>query len=322
MGLVDIDSIEPLLVCPRCRSAVARQAGGYHCTSTSCLYHEAQSFPLVGGLPVLVDDDKSILSSRLLTRARTAEPPGRQHRLWARAAAGLRSWLGRLVRPVNHVARRNLGNLLQLLDKASPLVLVIGGATEGNGAEALYSDGGVRLVAFDIRPSPLVQFVADAHQIPLDTGTVDAFVVQAVLEHVLEPSRVVEEIHRVLADGGLVYSETPFMQQVHAGAFDFTRFTASGHRYLFRSFDEIGAGTVAGPGTQLLWSVDHVARGVFRSQTAGRVARVLCFWLRFLDSAVPAAYATDDASAFYFLGRKSASKLSPADMVSYYRGAQ
>jgi hypothetical protein len=156
----------------------------------------------------------------------------------------------------------------------------------------------------------------------LEAQSVDAVVVQAVLEHVLEPPRVVAEIHRVLAEGGLVYAETPFMQQVHGAAFDFTRFTASGHRYLFRRFAEINAGPVGGPGTQLLWSLDHATRGLFRSQTAGRVAKVLCFWLRYLDAIVQAEYAIDDAPAFYFLGRKSEVEVPPGDMISYYQGAQ
>ena len=157
-------------------------------------------------------------------------------------------------------------------------------------------------MAFDVYSSPNVQFLADAHQIPLADSSVDAVVVQAVLEHVLDPRRVVSEIERVLRPDGLVYAETPFMQQVHAGAYDFVRYTSSGHRYLFRSFEELASGPVAGPGTQLLWSVEHLASGLFRSRAAGKVARGVCFWLRYLDSAVPDRFAIDSASAFCFLG--------------------
>jgi hypothetical protein len=143
-----------------------------------------------------------------------------------------------------------------------------------------------------------------------------------VLEHVLDPATVVAEIHRVLRDGGLVYAETPFLQQVHAGAHDFTRFTASGHRYLFRRFEEITAGTVAGPGTGMLWSVDHLTRGLSRSALAGRAVRGLAFWLRGLDSLVPPRFAADSASAHYFLGRRSEKEMTAREIVAYYRGAQ
>ena len=74
----------------------------------------------------------------------------------------------------------------------------------------------------------------------------DAVICQAVLEHVLEPASAVSEIHRVLRRDGLVYAETPFMQQVHERAYDFSRFTQSGHRWLFRRFSEISAGPIGG----------------------------------------------------------------------------
>jgi hypothetical protein len=139
---------------------------------------------------------------------------------------------------------------------------------------------------------------------------------------VLEPERAVAEIHRVLRPDGLVYAETPFLQPVHAGAYDFTRYTSSGHRKLFGGFEQIDAGPVAGPGSQLLASLDHLVRGLARSQLAGRLARALFFWLRYLDGLVPTPYAMDDASAYYFLGRRSERRLGPAEIVAYYRGAQ
>jgi SAM-dependent methyltransferase len=139
---------------------------------------------------------------------------------------------------------------------------------------------------------------------------------------VLYPDQVVSEIRRVLRPGGLVYAETPFLQQVHAGAYDFVRYTSSGHRFLFRAFEEIASGPVAGPGTQLLWSVDHMVRGLLRSELAGKLARALFFWLRYLDRLIPTAFAMDNASAYYFLGRRADRELTSREIVSYYRGAQ
>jgi hypothetical protein len=82
------------------------------------------------------------------------------------------------------------------------------------------------------------------------------------LEHVLDPSAVVAEIHRVLKPDGYVYAETPFMQQVHERAYDFSRFTRSGHRWLFRQFDEIDAGPITGPATAFLWSMRYLLRAL------------------------------------------------------------
>jgi hypothetical protein len=151
---------------------------------------------------------------------------------------------------------------------------------------------------------------------------VDAVLVQALPEHFLHPGQVVKKIERVLRYGGLVCAETPFLQQVHAGSYDFVRYTSSGHRYLFRAFEEVAAGPVAGPGAQLLWSVDHIVRGLLRSELAGKLARGLFFWLRYLEGLLPTAFAMDNASAYYFLGRRAGRQLASHEIVDYYRGAQ
>ncbi|MDH6108524.1 SAM-dependent methyltransferase [Kitasatospora sp. MAP12-15] len=314
MPLADPGTVRPLLVCPRCRCALVAEPTAFRCAAPHCALHQVGSFPVIGGSPVLVDFERSVLPRPTAGRPGTGPPRPALERLPPR--------LRGLWRPVNRVAVRNTGRLLRALPGPAPTVLVVGGATVGNGTAALYSDPRIRLIGFDIAPSPWTQFVADAHQIPLADRSVDAVVVQAVLEHVLDPALVVAEIHRVLTAGGLVYAETPFLQQVHAGPYDFTRFTLSGHRYLFRRFAELDAGAVAGPGTQLLWSLDHLARGLTRSATAGRLARGLLGWLRLLDAAVPPRYAEDSACACYFLGRKRADGMSPAQIVEYYRGAQ
>jgi SAM-dependent methyltransferase len=315
MGLVSLATIEPLFVCPRCRARLDRSDQGFTCSAASCELSAPGSFRVQGGVPILVDFDHSILRPGQTD----GEPVPLVAPKWSvgRLPHRVRS----LWKPVNSVAARNVDLLLSRLP-GGVTVLVVGGGTIGNGVERLYSDPGIDTIAFDVYRSELTQFVADAHQIPLAACSVDAVVVQAVLEHVVNPERVVEEIWRVLRDDGLVYAETPFLQQVHAGAYDFVRFTSSGHRYLFRRFAEIAAGPVAGPGTQLLWSIDHLVRGLTRSEIAGKLARGLLFWLRYLDRAIPERYAMDDASAYYFLGRRVEHELEPRQLVDYYKGAQ
>jgi SAM-dependent methyltransferase len=320
MPLVALEALEPLLVCPRCGARLLREPDGFHCEDASCVYGSPGAFRLVGDKPVIIDFDRSILRK---AEVDSAARSGHVRPLRPRMSSfdRLPGWLRRLWRPTNQVAAENVARLVSLLPRSS-LVLVVGGGTIGNGVDALYAQPELRVASFDVYSSPHVQFLADAHQIPLADSSVDAVVVQAVLEHVLDPRRVVSEIERVLGPDGLVYAETPFMQQVHAGAYDFVRYTSSGHRYLFRSFEELASGPVAGPGTQLLWSVEHLASGLFRSRTAGKVARGLCFWLRYLDRAVPDRFAIDSASAFCFLGRRADRKLTPEEIVDYYRGAQ
>jgi len=182
------------------------------------------------------------------------------------------------------------------------------------------------LVATDVSFGPLTVLVCDAHDIPFEDETFDGVIVQAVLEHVVDPYRCVEEIYRVLKQRGLVYAETPFMQQVHMGRYDFTRFTHSGHRRVFRRFDEVASGPVAGPGMALAWSYEYFLlsfttsrplRGVLRG-----FARLTSFYLKYFDYYLVGRPATiDAASGFYFLGRKAQGVLPDRELIQYYKGA-
>ncbi len=267
-----------------------------------------------GGVPAAIDFNRSVLRPSDISEKRQSEP---------KQPSRLRSFVAWHVMPYNERAAANAERLLAELRKGRKpaWVLVVGGGSRGAGTEALYEADDVRLVAFDLYASPDVQLIADAHQMPFAEGSFDGVWIQAVLEHVLEPQVVVAEIERVLRKDGLVYAETPFLQGVHEAAYDFTRFTDSGHRWLFRNFEALDSGVVQGPFTVLLWSINYAARGLFRSFRAGLVAKLLFFWLKYFDRLVPERFAVDGASGLYFLGRKSGAPLSPAEVVQYYRGS-
>lgn len=283
-------------------------------------HHNGHKFeyPILRGTPVLIDFSKSVLDEDSTIRNSGSSVIERK------TYHGPLHFLKRLLSPRKKSTRGNVGTLVQLLrdDRKTARVLIVGGGSIGQGTDPLYEDPSLQLYSFDIYASPYVQFIADAHQIPLPDEYFDAIVVQAVLEHVLQPADVVAEIWRVLKFGGLVYAETPFMQQVHEGAYDFTRYTDSGHRYLFRRFDLIRSGASGGPGLQFMWSVDYLARGVFRSRWAGRVAKLAFFWTQYLDRFIPDEYQVDGASGVFFLGRKSRETVPPQAMAGYYKGAQ
>lgn len=316
MPLLSIESVLELAACPVCRSGLQGAEQGWVCTGCA---HEYSTTAGARPLPILVDGERSVVD---VDGLRQAEAPSVINRSrGGRLLAPLR----RLVQPRNTTAERTLQRLVEELVAGRdrrPRVLVVGGGSVGNGAAALYDDPRIDVLGFDIYPSPIVQLVADAHSIPLLDGCVDGVVVQAVLEHVLEPTVVVQEIHRVLSPQGLVYADTPFMQQVHEAAYDFTRFTESGHRYLFRRFTTLDRGVVAGLGTQLRWSLDYFARGLFRSQAAGRVVRLLFFWLSRLDTRLGPEATVDGASSVFFYGRRAEAAISPQEAVAGYSGAQ
>lgn len=316
MPLASMADICDVIVCPSCGSRL-ESAAPWRCANTRCEEH-TNGFLNAGGNPVFIDFDKSIVSAR--TFLDTA-------RRWDRNAhRPLKRFMLKLMDSLlrNPVAERNTTRIRELLAGVSrKRLLIVGGATIGCGAQALYTDRDLQIVAFDIVPSQWTQFVADAHSIPLADSSVDAVWIQAVLEHVLEPQRVVAEIERVLSSNGIVYADTPFMQQVHMGPYDFTRFTENGHRWLFRNFECIDSGVVSGPCTQLAWSIDYAARAITRSNKIGTLLRYIALpFANFADRFCSDKHAIDGASAVYFLGRKSQTHLTPVDILTHYKGAQ
>jgi SAM-dependent methyltransferase len=312
MNLIAIDQLARDLTCPRCRALIVVNPDACRCSNAAC----GQVYRVIGGKPILVDFDQSILVEQEVAA-------GAARSSIQRGEGGLKRRIIRRLLPANRVAAANAVRLVELALALSdrPKLLIIGGGSRGEGTEPLYGDPRLQLISFDIYASDLTQFVGDAHHTPLADASVDAVWIQAVLEHVLDPWLVAAEIRRILKPGGLTYAETPFLQPVHEGAYDFTRFTESGHRWLFRDFEEVDSGVVLGPGDQLLSSIEHAVRGAFRSVTAGVVVKLCLFWLRYIDRLISRAYASDAASAVYFLGRKSGSSIGPKDMVAYYKGA-
>jgi SAM-dependent methyltransferase len=316
MPLVAIDTFRDLLACPRCGGELTGSPATLVCGQESC----GHRYAAIGDppKPVLIDSDASIIDVPAILATGGSSPVARGY------DGRLVNFLARrFAEPPNKTAERFARRLAADLvaeTKGRPRLLVIGGGTIGGGVRSLYEDPRLDLLAFDVYASDNVQFLADAHQVPLKDGSVDGVLIQAVLEHVLDPQTVVAEIHRVLRLGGLVYAGTPFMQHVHEGAYDFTRFTESGHRYLFRHFTVRDSGAGAGLGTQLLWSIVYFARGIhFR---AGQAARVMFFWLPKLDRRLNRRVTVDGASGVFFYGHSSKDVVTPAEIVDYYSGAQ
>jgi SAM-dependent methyltransferase len=225
-----------------------------------------------------------------------------------------------------NLARRDALRRLGAALTARPTrrVLVVGAGTQRTGlARALDGIGGLEIVCTDIAVSADVDLYCDAHELPFPNQRFDGVVITAVLEHVMYPERAVAEAHRVLSPDGVIYSEIPFIQQVHEGAFDFTRFTLTGHRRLMEGFRETDAGMVAGPATALVWSLEHFVCAFAESQLSRRVlkavARLLFSWIKFADYWLQGrSKAMDGASCTFFLGTKSTTTTPPSQIIARY----
>ena len=291
--------------------------GVVHCRHPGCAYHQASSFPVINGQVAVVDFDNSVLDRDALLRSQGRSVIRRRRR--TDPLKRVKS----LMLEHNQVAAMNARKLaIMLRAKAAPAsVLIVGGGTIGAGTECLYADDALRVIAFDVYASECTDFIGDAHSIPLADASVDAVWIQGVMQSLHTPEAVAREFHRVLRPNGLLYCESGFLQQVYEGAYDFMRYTDSGQRWLFRAFDCIETGAVAGPGTATMCMVKCLASGLLRSQKLGTAASLPFFWLQYLDRFVPDGYARDGAYGCFFLGRKGASGIGPKDITQIYRGA-
>lgn len=303
-----------LIQCPSCNSKVKFNSE-IKCINKDC----EMVFPVVDGVPILFDPEKSIFKVEDLVRNKDT---------YLRST---RNWFIRVVDSltpnisVNIKANRNFKKLSEHLLRKSenPKVLVLGGGILGKGIGKLLSNSSINILETDIVIAPRTMVSVDAHCIPFKNDSFDCVIAQAMLEHVVDPYLCVKEIHRVLRCDGLVYAETAFMQQVHGGRYDFTRFTRLGHRRLFAGFDEIESGAVCGTAMALVWAYEHFLMSLTKSTTLKnflkRFARFTAFWLKYFDYLTinnPASFLA--ASGYYFIGHKSDQKIDDKTLIHLY----
>ncbi|QRR00387.1 class I SAM-dependent methyltransferase [Dyadobacter sandarakinus] len=305
------------IVCPLCFSRL-ENSSALLCTNIACEHH-VQPLPVIQQkIPILVDFRHTILDKQKLLATAGESLIPRSHEKY--------STIKRIFWGSGRSTKRNLTQFSESLPRrnaAKSLILVIGGGAVGTGAAGLYQIPQTEVLSFDIYASPHTDFIADGHSLPIADNSVDGIWIQAVLEHVMYPHKVASEILRVLRPGGIVYAETPFMQFVHEGPYDFTRFTESGHRLLFKDFKRIDSGFSTGIGTVLLWNVRYLAWGVTRNKKLAIAISLLFSWLRVFDRLVPASFNADTASGVYFLGQKDpAYRFSDQDIIAHYQGYQ
>jgi SAM-dependent methyltransferase len=294
-----------------------REDDQLRCRAEAC----GSRFPIIRGIPVLINEHTSVFSMSDYTEGRATTYRERE--------PGIKRILKRVLPRIgeNFKAKANYAHLLRLLEPCGsrPSVLIVGGRTGGRGIDVILESPSLDLVESDVAFGPRTALISDAHDIPFADETFDAVIAQAVLEHVADPYRCVEEIHRVLKPKGLVYSEVPFIQQVHGGRFDFTRFTHLGHRRLFRRFEEIASGSVGGPGMALAWSYQYFLLSFARSRWLRLAlvgfARMTSFALKYFDHVlIDSPGGLDAAFGTFFLGRKSAETLTDRQIVATYQG--
>ena len=306
--------IDTMLMCPACKSDLSKSGNNFICANRHCAHASSENyFSCIDGVPLLVSEIlcdtvcSSLDASSLIPRS---------------GDGGALKLLKKHLVGESKTTKSNIANFIGRLKRTNknPLVLIIGSGEIGSGSDKLYSSE-MQIVGLDVYSSPSVDYVADAHYLPFKDSVFDGVVIQAVLEHVVVPPVVVSEIHRVLKKEGLVYAETPFMQQVHEGAYDFTRYTVLGHRFLFKHFDKIDTGGLDGVGVVLAWSIRAFVHSVSRSRLLAKIIFIpLKYILTIVEKIADPKSLHDSNSGSYFLGKRSENTLGHRALIEEYRG--
>lgn len=131
---------------------------------------------------------------------------------------------------------------------------------------------------------------ADVACAPLPAGSVDCILCTEVLEHLPDPQACVDEMHRLLCDGGLVFASVPFFYPIHADPYDFQRFTEDGLRRLFCDFKSVEVHRMGGyPGVLGLMielGIPGVADGTMFGGLKQWSMKWVSRWLCWYDMAV------------------------------------
>lgn len=314
--------------CPACKNELTEtSAGALICNRCNTTY------PVLGGVPVLINDGPSVFTVQEIantytpaTTAITGAPAA--HKGGIKNAVMRAIWFLQRKAPdlsLNLLAKQNYKKLGEelLKNNPNPTVLIIGGRILGQGMEELVKLP-INFVESDVAFGPRTKVICDGHYLPFKNEQFDGVIMQAVIEYFADPPQVIAEVHRVLKPNGLVYAETPFMQQVHGREYDFNRYTYLGHRRLFRNFELLDAGG-GGTGSALAWSVKYLLLSFSDSKAMREIwlliASYTAFVFKYFDYITNRRQAVlDGASGYYFLGRKSMHTLSDRELIKLYKG--
>ncbi len=131
-------------------------------------------------------------------------------------------------------------------------------------------------IALDIDPIRKPDIVGDAHNLPFPDESFEVVVCSEVFEHLEDPRKAVNEIHRVLVSGGILILTTRFLFPVHDAPGDYFRFTPYGLRLLFADWEILDEECEADSFSTLAVLLQRI---IFQSQLRGGKFTKGVLWL-------------------------------------------
>ncbi len=150
---------------------------------------------------------------------------------------------------------------------------------------------------------------AYGENLPFKDNSLDFVICSAVLEHVKEPQKIIDEIYRVLRNGGRMYVDIPLIYPFHAAPSDYCRMTIIGLEAMCEKFEKIESGMCLGPNSALAQFLVTYIQALFRNKKIKKIAKnitkILVAPLKYFDSLLAKnTELISVAGAVYFYGKK------------------
>lgn len=177
----------------------------------------------------------------------------------------------------------------------------------GSGTKIVRKD----VINVDAYPFSGVNIVADISDLPFADNSIDIIISEYTLEHVKNPLKVMQEIHRVLKPDGKIYITVPFVAGFHSSPNDFYRWSKQGLKELLGNFKEIDCGIRSGPTSAMNyiiseWLATLLSFGIsFLQQCWFMLFLVILAPLKLFDYVIYKLPSSENiAYGFYFIGKK------------------
>jgi len=137
-------------------------------------------------------------------------------------------------------SRENLYELLNYeLNNTLGYQKVLNIGAGGTIESALRVHHNLEIISIDIDSVKKPDIIMDVCNMSFNDSTFDIVVMMEVLEHVADTKSAVQEIFRVLRNGGKVLVSTPYILGIHEEPYDYYRFTKYGLIEIFKNFSEV-----------------------------------------------------------------------------------